>query len=243
MSTAKAKVLGFLLGLILTRVGWTQITSVELLGAFPEDWQKHWIARNTGPSRLPYEVVHEDSNAVLRVNSRESSTTLWRVLAVHAFDHGTISWRWKVDRSLTRNRAERRKIGDDYAARVCVVFTPHAVSWQTRAIHYVWAGREPVGSVYRNPYAHSVVMVVVESGNERAGQWVTERRDFTSDYERFFGEPPEVLTAVAVMVDTDNTLDHTTAWFDDLALHFWSASAPQKPSALGAHRNRLQGEP
>ncbi|MCH7475779.1 MAG: DUF3047 domain-containing protein, partial [Gemmatimonadetes bacterium] len=33
-----------------------------------------------------------------------------------------------------------------------------------------------------------------------------------------FGKPPETISAVAIMVDTDNTNSIATAWFDDIAL-------------------------
>ena len=66
--------------------------------------------------------------------------------------------------------------------------------------------------------ASSVATVVVESGDERSGEWITEQRDFVTDFRTIFGEPPEMVTAVAVMVDTDNTDTDATAWFDDIAL-------------------------
>ncbi len=35
----------------------------------------------------------------------------------------------------------------------------------------------------------------------------------------YFGRLAERVTGVALMVDTDNTDSHATAWFDDLIIH------------------------
>jgi hypothetical protein len=61
-------------------------------------------------------------------------------------------------------------------------------------------------------------MVAVESGDGKAGQWVTEERNIFEDYKRFFGEDPPQLGAVALMSDTDNTGDEAVAYFGDISL-------------------------
>ncbi len=81
-----------------------------------------------------------------------------------------------------------------------------------------WAGNEAVGSVYPSPYASSFATVVLESGDEHSGQWVTERRDFVADFRSIFGKTQEMVTAIAIMVDTDNTDSRATAWFDDIVI-------------------------
>ena len=225
----------FLLPVLLNQSVFGQEVAIRLLGDFEEGWQKHWIERSIFPKppqnqfqresskrSVPYQVVEEKNDTVLRLDSNESATVLWRLLHARSFKSGKIKWQWKVDRSLTENKKEKAKVGDDYAARLCVIFEPHLVSWKMRAIHYVWAGREPVGSVYRNPYAKSVATIVVESGNKRAGDWVSEERNFVRDYEQVFGTTPEMLCAVAIMVDTDNTQTRATAWFDDVVLEVWN---------------------
>jgi len=212
----------------------TQGIAIKLLGDFQEGWNKHWIERNitqlpakyrmdTNLSKkpTPYRVVEGENNLALKLGSKESASVLWRMLSLHSFKFGKIKWRWKVERSLTKNKQERKKVGDDYAARLCVIFEPHMVSWKTRAIHYVWAGKEPVGSVYKNPYAKSVATIVVESGNKRAGKWVSEERNFVMDYEKIFGKTPEMISGIAITVDTDNTQSRATAWFDGIILQLW----------------------
>lgn len=207
--------------LLHNQSGFAQGIAVKLLGDFQEGWEDHWVERTLTQIPTQYQVVREDTDLVLMAESKESATGLWKMLNIHSIEFGRIKWRWKVAKSLTKNKKEREKVGDDYAARICVIFGPHLLSWKTRAIHYVWAGREPVGAVFRNPYAKSVATIVVESGNKHAGKWVSEQRNFLIDYQKIFGKTPQMVSAVAIMVDTDNTLSTTTAWFDDIVIEWW----------------------
>ncbi len=205
--------------------------ALKILGDFQEGWNMHWIERNlkqlptqyrmdtnSSEKPAPYRVVDDKKNLVLEMESKEGVIALWRMLNIHPVKFGKIKWQWKVDRSLTHNKKEKQKVGDDYAARLFIVFEPHLLSWKTRALCYVWAGKEPVGSAYKNPYSKSVGTIVVESGNIQAGEWVREERNFVKDYEKFFGEAPKMVSAIAIMVDTDNTQSEAIAWFDEIIL-------------------------
>ncbi len=75
-----------------------------------------------------------------------------------------------------------------------------------------------MGAVYRSPYARGVATIVVESGDQRANEWVAEGRDFVADYRNAFGGTPKTITAVAIMVDTDNTGLSATTWFEGIDL-------------------------
>jgi hypothetical protein len=68
------------------------------------------------------------------------------------------------------------------------------------------------------------MMVAVESGDEKAGTWVTEERNVYEDYRRLFGEEPPMIGAVALMTDTDNTGGEATAYYGDITLE-----APSSP--------------
>ncbi len=82
----------------------------------------------------------------------------------------------------------------------------------------MWAANEPVGSTFPNPYISNVTTIVLQSGDDRAGRWMREERDFMADYFAAFGEAPRRVTAVAVMADTDDTNGRATAGFADIKL-------------------------
>ena len=87
---------------------------------------------------------------------------------------------------------------------------------RTRAINYVWSNKQPIDSRWPNAFTDHAHMIAIESGSDRVGQWVSERRDVRADYRRAFGEEPGYVDAVAIMTDTDNTGAVATAWYGDI---------------------------
>lgn len=187
-----------------------------VLGDFAPKWNLYWKKRVLADHANRDRIINEGTDHVLEMVSENSASGFWREWKVKAVESGKITWRWKVKTSLTQNHREREKKGDDYAARVFVVFETHFFNWRTRSICYIWAGQESPGSIYKNPYSDSVGQIVLQSGNRNAGKWVREERDFIEDYKRYFKKDPDHVSAFAVMVDTDNTRSQTRAWFDDL---------------------------
>jgi Protein of unknown function (DUF3047) len=189
-----------------------------LLGDFNRGWNLQWKERVLAKNANRYQLVNEGGKRALNIISDNSASGFWREWKVAPVQSGKIAWSWKVETSLAQNSKEREKKGDDYAARVFVVFEPHFFDWKTKSICYVWAAQEPEGSVFANPFSDSVGQIVLQSGNKEAGNWVQEERDFVADYKSYFKKAPSRVSAFAVMVDTDNTKARTKAWFRDLKI-------------------------
>lgn len=167
--------------------------------------------------RTFYAVAHDDDGShVLKAQSRDAASGLIfrKEYALHDFP--VLAWRWKVGNILDKGD-ETKKEGDDYAARVYVIF-PHWFFPRTKSINYIWANKLPKGRHVPNPFAGNAVMVAVESGRENVGRWMTERRNVYEDYRAIFGEEPPRVGAIAVMTDTDNTGSSATAWYDDIRI-------------------------
>jgi hypothetical protein len=202
--------------------GRTGTNSYRLLGDFERGWQREWEEKRLTRASNRFDVVTEDGDSVLRVTSNESAAGMFRDHEIKPLVSARVSWRWKVDHSLTENKHEMEKKGDDYAARVFVVFkSSFFLPWTSRSICYVWAGNQSAGSIYKNPYSGGVQTMVLQSGDDNAEVWMSEERDIVADYELCFGERPAKLSGVAVMVDTDQTGARATAWFDDLVVETW----------------------
>jgi hypothetical protein len=163
-----------------------------------------------------YRVVAEAGGHVLQAQSRGTASGLVRKIALDPRDTPVLSWRWKVAGTIPAGD-ERTRAGDDYAARVYVIF-PHWFFPKTRTLNYIWANHLPQGTFLPNAYTANAMMIAVESGSAHAGQWLTERRDMVADYRQAFGEEPPRIGAIAIMTDTDNTGAMATAWYDDLLL-------------------------
>jgi len=167
--------------------------------------------------RTVYEVVEVAGRGkVLQAVSNNSASGLVKEMSFDLHDFPVLTWRWKIARTLPKGNALLKQ-GDDYAARVYVIF-PHWIKPLTRSINYIWANRLAVGDAVPNSYFSRAIMVAVESGDAKVGLWRQEQRNVLEDYRQLFGEEPPQAGAVAIMTDTDNTGDKTRAWYDDIQL-------------------------
>lgn len=165
-----------------------------------------------------------------------SMALLARPIRVDMGQTPILCWRWLVNAAVEKADI-RRKSGNDFAARVYVAFDmPDAsLSSSTKfklgmarrllgrpipdaTVTYVWDNRSPVGTAVNSPYTDRQKLIVVQTGNERAGQWVVERADLATDFARSFGGKPGRPVELAVASDGDNTRSSGLAAFADI--HF-----------------------
>lgn len=170
-----------------------------------------------GKDKTAYSLVEQDGRKVIEARSRHSASGLLKKVDLDPAQYPLLRWSWKIAHPLKREDVTK-KTGDDFAARVYLVF-PGTFFWRTRAINYVWAARLPRNSVVQSPYTANVAIVAVESGNRSAGTWAVEERNICDDFRRAFGEEPPRLGAIAIMTDTDDTGDDVTAWYGDITLN------------------------
>ncbi|MEO6568645.1 MAG: DUF3047 domain-containing protein [Opitutaceae bacterium] len=192
--------------------------TLVLFDHFTTTWRSQWQDQRLFSKATSYEVAMDAGQPVLHATSRMANAGLLREVARASPSAIRLHWRWKVRSSLTGNARERERAGDDYAARVFIVFETSVIPLRTKAINYVWAAMEPPGAVFASPYTKNVGIVVLRSGDKDAGPWRAESRDVFADYVAFFGTSPTKISAVAVLVDTDNTRREAEAWFADLIL-------------------------
>ena len=163
-----------------------------------------------------YRLVKEDGRTVLKAASHAAASGLIRKMRFDPAKYRYLRWSWKIAHTI-KGGDERSKAGDDYAARVYVIF-PGRFFWQMKAISYIWANKLAKGESVPSVYAANARMVAVESGEGKAGQWLTEERDLLADYRLLFGTDPKEAGAVAIMTDTDNTGGTGEAWYGEIFL-------------------------
>jgi hypothetical protein len=208
--------------------------STQEPGGIPTAWQPLPL-RNVNRA-TDYRLVRDGDTVVLRAASKAAASGLIRRVNVAAADYPLLRWRWKISASLHKADA-RRKDADDFAARIYVTFQydPQRLGFFDRAkyeaarvlygeypphsaLTYVWDNRLPIGSELASAYTDRVRIIVVQSGDARAGTWVEQERDLLADYRRAFGDDPPPLAGVAVMTDTDNTGESALAFYGDITL-------------------------
>ncbi len=127
-----------------------------------------------------------------------------------------VSWRRKIENTVENGDAKNRST-DDYAARIYVTF-PHWFFPKTTNLNLIWANKLPKGEIQPSPYTANSMMIAVESGQERVGEWVDVQRNIIEDYRQAFGEDPPQKAVISIMTDTDNTQGKARAWYDDINL-------------------------
>ena len=167
----------------------------------------------SGETRYSFE--HQDGRIALRADSHTTASGLFREVDIDLNKTPVLNWEWKIANILIGNN-ERTKAGDDYPARIYVVFSDGVRFWRTRAINYIWSNNQPIDDSWFNAYTHNAGMIVVESGSIDVGIWKKEQRNVLADYRRLFGEEPDHVNAVAIMTDTDNTGGVARAWYGDI---------------------------
>lgn len=239
---AVAKRIGIGLGLALLAVPLqAEATDIIHVGAFsraqaggpyPDSWKPltfHKIDEHT-----EYSLVEDDGTVVLKAVSRGSSSGLTQAVNIDPKLYPIVEWRWKIENVLQKGDVTTKE-GDDYPARLYITFAYdeskigfldqaqyelarllHGQYPPTGAITYIWESRSPVGTVVPNPYTDRVKMIVIESGADKVGEWVTESRNLYEDYQRAFGDDPPAISGVAVMTDTDNTQESAVAYYGDI---------------------------
>jgi len=174
-------------------------------------WEEKSFKGNTR-----YEVVQEDGRWCIKATSHGAASGLYYPISYDPKEYPFLAWRWKVTNVLLKGD-ELKKEGDDYAARVYVVF-PSALFWRTKAVNYIWANKLPAGQTVANPFTSNACMVAVQSGSAHVGQWMEEKRNVLEDYRKCFAEDPPKAGAIAIMTDTDNTGEDATAWYGPIRI-------------------------
>lgn len=185
---------------------------------FGEQGKQGWGTRSfTGSTQ--YKVVETDAGPALHARAQASASALYRGVDVDLDRTPCLSWRWRIESIYPDNDAEQRKAGDDYPARVYVIFDTGIGWWNRRAVNYVWSSYKEIGSTWPNAYTARAHMIAVSSGPPGTSGWRHLSRNVAADYERVFGEAPPELEAVAVMTDSDDQGGIGEAWYQAIRFH------------------------
>lgn len=162
-----------------------------------------------------YSLVADSGRRVLKADSRNAASGFYKQTHVDLEQTPYLHWSWKA-LNILGGIDEHTKAGDDYPARVYVIFSDGVFFWRTQAINYVWSSNQPRDSAWRNAFTGNARMIAVRTGDAETGRWMQERRDVRLDYRRLFGSDARHVDAVAIMTDTDNTHKSAVAYYGDI---------------------------
>ncbi|MDH5377441.1 MAG: DUF3047 domain-containing protein [Gammaproteobacteria bacterium] len=175
-----------------------------------QGWEPHEF---DGKTR--YQIVSLDNRTVLMASSEAAASGLVKKQRVDLNKTPFLNWSWRVENTLSPIN-EKSKKGDDYPARLYIIVSGGLFFWKTKALNYVWASEQKTGSVWPNAYTSNAQMLAVESGGDRAGKWVHEKRNVKADLKKLFGEDIQYIDALALMSDTDNSKKTAISYYGDI---------------------------
>ncbi len=200
----------------------------------PKDWKPFLFKNITHHTR--YSLVKDNGVTVVKAVSDNAASGLIRKMTIDPEKYPIIEWRWKVSNVYSKGDVTQ-KSGDDFPARLYIAFQEksdkmslwekavdktikiiYGITPPTDAITYIWANKAPVGSITANPFTDRVRMIAVESGSAKENTWVTEKRNIYKDYIKCFGQPPPMISGIAIMTDSDNTHESAVAYYGDIIM-------------------------
>jgi hypothetical protein len=98
-----------------------------------------------------------------------------------------------------------QKSTDDQAAQVYVAWLRVPESVRSRIIGYVWDSTAPRGTICKSQKTPTVTYIVLRSGSDELGKWITERRNVVEDFRTIYGEAPDNPNTLSLSIDSDDT--------------------------------------
>lgn len=165
-----------------------------------------WKGQTWGKPTYDLEIVADDGRPSLHLRSKAASSTIMRDLkgSIDLKHTPIFQWRWKVT-TLPPGGNACQNSKDDEAAQVYVAWLRPPEAVRSRIIGYVWDSTAPRGTTCKSEKMSTVTYVVLRSGSEDLGKWITERRDVVEDFRRIYGETPDNPSAVLLSIDSDDT--------------------------------------
>lgn len=198
----------------------------------PPAWEPWVLSRFLAPTR--YRIVEHEGERVLEADANVSASGLLQPLTLAASEYPYLRWRWKVPQ-LIPGADNASRTGDDSPVRVIVAFDGDKSKFDFEdstlaktvklfsgrempyaTIQYIWENKLPPETVLDHAKTSRAKMLVVESGPQRLGQWLSFQRNVQQDYQRLFGEPPGPIIFVGIMTDSNATETHTSAYYGDI---------------------------
>jgi hypothetical protein len=68
------------------------------------------------------------------------------------------------------------------------------------------------------PLFKKIFAVVMQSGMQGLGTWVTERRNLIDDYKQAYGEEPEVMEGVRIQINSQHTQSRAESYWHSIAI-------------------------
>jgi hypothetical protein len=200
-------------------------------GPVGKPWEPYLVLRGNVPTR--YQVVQLGESTALEADAEEGGSGIYRKIRIDLRRHPVLEWRWRVPadpetkwevsswasplvRLSLAFHGDPAKLDfeDRTKLRLAKVLTVNGLPYAS--LLYVWMHNVPAETVVHSPHTDRVRMIVVESGAQRIGEWMSIRRNVLEDYRRAFGEEPSDVLAVGLMTDPGDDGSRRRSFYGDI---------------------------
>ena len=182
-----------------------------------EDWTAYpvgttglpgdWKPQNWGtPHYENLKIVEDEGRRALSMKSVNDSSTINKEIKgkVHLKDTPMLEWQWKSI-VLPKGANSCKKATDDQAGQIFIVWPRFPEAVRSRIIGYVWDTTQPAGTICRSEKMRTVTYIVVRSGSTDLNKWITEKRNVVEDFEKVYGDAPDVPAVLSLSTDSNDT--------------------------------------
>lgn len=163
-------------------------------------------------------LVKEGEQFAVCFKSDDSAFGIYRKQDFDIRDYPFLNWEWKVT-ELPKGGSFLDKDKDDQAAQVYISFGSLSFFNKpfVKAVGYYWSSTLPVGTEGPCPTWSKSRVVVLQTGKEKLGEWVSEKRNVYEDYVRLFDDKdPSDISALRLYTNSQHTETSSEVLFKDI---------------------------
>jgi hypothetical protein len=193
-------------------VAWGQTTILVDFSSTREPVPQGWeLTVNKGEPQL--QLVQAAGKQALRMRSDQASFSLQKKIHISLQASPFLVWDWKVT-ELPKGGDFRRSGSDDQAAQLIIAFS------SSHFLSYIWDSTAPQGMIAAAsaPLFKKIFAVVMQSGTQGLGTWITERRNLIDDYKQAYGEEPEAIEGVRIQINSQHTRSRAESYWHSVAV-------------------------
>ena len=174
----------------------------------PIDWE---LKEKEGAPIIKLEK--EEGINVLHLTSEKSSFGVAKKIDIDIKEYPYLNFRWKVI-ELPRNGDFRKKETDDQAAQIYVAFGTFKLT--AKIVGYLWENKAPKLITGVSPAWSKTRLIVLESGPEKIGKWVCEKRNIYNDYKELFEKEPPKAKLISLYINSQHTKSRAESYFGEI---------------------------
>jgi len=174
----------------------------------PVDWE---LKEKEGTPDIRLEK--EKGTHVLHLISEKGSFGLAKKILIDIKEYPYLNFRWKVT-ELPRNGDFRKKETDDQAAQIYVAFGTFKLT--AKIVGYLWENKAPQLITGVSPVWSKTRLIVLESGPEKIGKWVCEKRNIYNDYKELFEKEPPKAKLISLYINSQHTKSRAESYFGEI---------------------------